>query len=125
MIEVRESAGGLSFLVRVQPRASRNEIDGEWQGALRIRLHVPPVEGRANEALRRLLAAHLNVPLAAVRITSGQRSRLKRVEAVPSRLFLMQKIVPLADFSRSKATLQYTARFRVPGGKRRAPTRAS
>jgi uncharacterized protein len=80
MIEVRECEGGLSFLVRVQPRASRNEADGEWQGALRIRLNVPPVEGRANEALRRFLAAHLNVPLGAVKIASGQRSRLKRVE---------------------------------------------
>lgn len=80
MIEVRECEGGLSFLVRVQPRASRNEIDGEWQGALRIRLNVPPVEGRANEALRRFLAHRLNVPMGAVKIASGQRSRLKRVE---------------------------------------------
>jgi len=64
----------------VQPRANRNEIDGEWQGALRIRLTVPPVEGRANEALRRFLAECLNVPLGAVKIASGQRSRLKRIE---------------------------------------------
>jgi uncharacterized protein len=80
MIAVRESGGALSFMVRVQPRAKRNEIDGEWQGALRIRLNVPPVEGRANEALRRFLAAHLNVPLGAVKIASGEWSRLKRVE---------------------------------------------
>lgn len=44
MIAVRESDGILSFMVRVQPRATRNEIDGEWQGALRIRLNVPPVD---------------------------------------------------------------------------------
>jgi|SRR5579863_94560 len=80
MIEIRERPGGLSFLVRVQPRASRNEIDGEWQGALRVLLNVPPVEGRANEALRRLLADCLNVPLAAVKIASGQHGRLKRIE---------------------------------------------
>ena len=82
MIEIRERQGGLSFLVRVQPRASRNEIDGEWQGALRVRLNVPPVEGRANEALRRFLADCLNVPLAAVKIASGQRCRLKRIEVL-------------------------------------------
>src|SRR6202035_1565122 len=80
MSEIRERQGGLSFLVRVEPRASRNEIDGEWHGALRVRLNVPPVDGRANEALRRFLAHCLNVPLAAVKIASGQRGRLKRIE---------------------------------------------
>jgi uncharacterized protein (TIGR00251 family) len=80
MIQLRECEGGFSFLVRVQPRASRNEIDGERQGALRIRLNAPPLEGRANEALRRFLADCLNVPLGAVKIASGQRSRVKRVE---------------------------------------------
>jgi uncharacterized protein (TIGR00251 family) len=85
MIEVRECEGGLSFLVRVHPRANRNEVDGEWQGALRIRLNVPPLEGRANEALRRFLADSLNVPLGAVKIASGQRSRLKRVEVQGAR----------------------------------------
>ena len=82
MIAIRECPGGVSFLVRVQPRASRNAIDGEWQHALRIRLNVPPVEGRANDALRRFLAAHLNVPVGAVKIASGERSRLKRVEVL-------------------------------------------
>jgi uncharacterized protein (TIGR00251 family) len=80
MIEVREKDGGVIFLVRVQPRASRNEFAGEWQGALRVRLAAPPVDERANEALRRLLAESLNVPQAAVRIAQGQHSRSKRVE---------------------------------------------
>ena len=80
MIEIRESAGSVSFAVRVQPRASRNEITGEWQSALRVRLTAPPVDDKANEELRRLLAERLNVPLAAVRIAHGQRSRSKRVE---------------------------------------------
>ena len=71
MIEIRERQWGLSFLVRVQPRAGRNEIDGEWQGALRVRLNVPPAEGRANEALRHFLADRLNVSLAAVKIAAG------------------------------------------------------
>lgn len=66
--------------MRVQPRASRDEIAGEWQGALKIRVTAPPVDDRANEALRRLLAARLKVPLSAVRIAAGERSRTKRVE---------------------------------------------
>lgn len=70
----------VSFTVRVQPRASRDEIAGEYMDALKVRLTAPPVDDRANEALRKLLASRLNVPLAAVRIASGQRSRTKRVE---------------------------------------------
>jgi uncharacterized protein (TIGR00251 family) len=79
-VEVTEKDGAVSFAVRVQPRARRDEIAGEWQDALKIRLIAPPVDDRANEALRRLLAARLKVPLSAVRIASGERSRTKRVE---------------------------------------------
>jgi uncharacterized protein (TIGR00251 family) len=79
VIEVEERDGAASFSVRVTVRASRNAVEGEWQGALKVRLASPPVEGRANEALRRLLADHLNVPLSAVEIVSGERSRTKRL----------------------------------------------
>ena len=79
-MQVREKDGVVSFAVRVQPRASRDEIAGEWQDALKIRLTAPPVDDRANEALRRLLAARLKVPLSAVKIAWGGRSRTKRVE---------------------------------------------
>jgi uncharacterized protein (TIGR00251 family) len=70
----------VSFVVRVQPRANRDEIAGEWQEGLKIRLTAPPVDDRANEALRRFLAASLKVPLSAVKIAAGERSRTKRVE---------------------------------------------
>ncbi len=75
MIEVRQSAGHVTFLVRVQPNASRSELAGEWQGALRVRLAAPPLEDRANDALRRFLADRLSVPLSAVRDgTRGEHS---------------------------------------------------
>jgi uncharacterized protein len=80
MVEVRESDGVVTFSVRVQPRASRSEIVGEWQGSLRARLAAAPVDDKANEELRRLLADDLNVTIAAVKILSGHRSRSKRVE---------------------------------------------
>lgn len=80
MIEVQGSSGGVSFLVRVQPGASRTEIGGEWEGALRIRLAERAHDGRANEALRRLLAVRLKVSAGAVKIVRGERSRTKRVE---------------------------------------------
>jgi uncharacterized protein len=79
-MQVTEKDGAVSFAVRVQPRASRDEIAGEWQDALKIRLTAPPIDDRANDALRRLLAARLKVPLSAVRIAAGERSRSKRVE---------------------------------------------
>ena len=80
MIQLAERDGAVTFSVRVQPRSSRDAIEGEWQGALKVRLTAPPVDDRANEALRRLLAERLKLPLAAVRIVSGERSRTKRVE---------------------------------------------
>jgi len=79
-MRVEEKDGVVSFAVRVQPRSSRDEIAGEYQDALKIRLTAPPVDDRANEALRKFLAARLKLPLAAVRIASGARSRTKRVE---------------------------------------------
>ncbi len=80
MIDLVESNGSVTFAVRVQPRASRDAIEGEWQGALKIRVTAPPVDDRANEACRHLLAQRLNIPTSAVRILSGERSRNKRVE---------------------------------------------
>jgi len=68
--------------VRVIPRASRDAIEGEYQGALKVRLTAPPIEDRANDALRRLLAARLNVPVSAVRIVGGEKNRNKRVSVV-------------------------------------------
>ena len=78
-MEITANDDGVSFYVQVQPRASRDAIEGEFADALRIRLAAPPLDDRANEALRRLLAERLNVPRAAVRIVAGEKSRRKRV----------------------------------------------
>jgi len=80
VIEFIERGSAILLVVRVVPRASRDAIDGEWQGALKIRLAAPPVDDRANESLCRFLAAHLNIAPSAVRIVSGEKSRTKRVE---------------------------------------------
>lgn len=79
MIEVVEHDGSAIFAVRVVPRGSRDVMEGEYAGALKIRLTAPPVADRANGALRRLLAERLNVPIAAVRIIAGEKSRTKRI----------------------------------------------
>ncbi|MGB2622886.1 MAG: DUF167 domain-containing protein [Candidatus Acidiferrum sp.] len=80
MLEIQEGTGKVVFEVRVQPRASKDEVAGEMGGALKIRLQAPAVENRANEALVELLAHLLKTPKSAVRILSGERSRTKRVE---------------------------------------------
>ena len=74
------ATGTVSFPVRVQPRASTDEIAGVIGGALKIRLQAPAVENRANEALVEFLAHLLKTPKSAVRILGGERSRTKRVE---------------------------------------------
>ena len=79
MLTLEERPHEVVFLVRVQPRASREGIDGVREGALRVRLTAPPVEGEANAALVRLLAGRLHLPKSAVRILSGERGRLKRI----------------------------------------------
>jgi uncharacterized protein len=68
------------FEVRVQPRASRNEIVGIREGVVRVRLQAPPVDGAANEALVRFLADEFGVAARNVRIVSGFGSRNKVVE---------------------------------------------
>ena len=73
-------SGTVKFTVRVQPRASKDEIVGAVEGALKIRLRAPAIENRANEALVVFLAGLLKRPKSAVRIQSGEHGRTKRVE---------------------------------------------
>ena len=80
MVETQERDGAIVFSVRVQPRASKDEIAGEMGGALKIRLRAPAVEDRANEALIDFLAGLLKTSRSAVSILSGERSRVKRME---------------------------------------------
>ena len=72
--------GAVRFGVRVQPRSSRTEVAGVHAGALKVRLHAPPVDGAANEALVAFLAEALGVPRRQVRIVAGASSRAKVVE---------------------------------------------
>ena len=95
MLDIQERENGLIVLVKVQPRASRDEIAGEMNGALKIRLQTPAVEDRANEALVEFLARLLKTSKSAVRILSGERSRSKRLEI---RGVTRQQIMALLTF---------------------------
>ena len=79
-IQVPQQGAKVVFRVRVQARAAQDALCGERNGALKVRLAAPPVDGRANEALCRFLASQLNVPLRAVKILSGERGCTKLIE---------------------------------------------
>jgi uncharacterized protein (TIGR00251 family) len=64
--------------VRVQPRASRNEVTAWRDSVLHVRLTAPPVEGAANAACRDFLAEWLGVKRSQVELIAGQKSRAKR-----------------------------------------------
>jgi hypothetical protein len=65
--------------VQVVPNASRTVVAGMHDGALRVRLMAPPIDGRANAALLAWLALSLGLPRRAVQLLSGDSSRRKRV----------------------------------------------
>ncbi len=65
--------------VKVSPRSSGNQIIGFGEGMIKVKLTAPPVEGRANKALKGLLAKRLGLSKGNVEIISGERSRQKSV----------------------------------------------
>ena len=81
MISYREEGGSLVFAVRVVPRASKTAAAGEHDGALKVRVAAPPVEGAANEELTRFLAKRLGVSNGAVEVVVGHTSKSKVIRA--------------------------------------------
>ena len=80
--KITEAEGGVTFAVRVVPRASKNEIAGIHGDALKVRLTAPPVEGRANEALIAFLAKRLGVRKSQVEIVAGATLRRKMIRVI-------------------------------------------
>ena len=75
-------SGGVSLAVKLQPRASTNEIvaQREFGAELRIKVTAPPVDAAANEALIRLLAERFDCPRSAVQLVRGHTSRHKIIK---------------------------------------------
>jgi len=78
-LQIAEREEGSIFWVRVSPRSNQDKIAGPYGDALKIRLTAPPVDGKANRALREFLADRLDVAPSAVEILTGHTSRQKRV----------------------------------------------
>ncbi|MDR2244413.1 MAG: DUF167 family protein [Burkholderiales bacterium] len=82
----REDGDDLVLTLYVQPGAKRTEIQGRYDGALKVRLAAPPVDGKANQALLRFLADTFGVGLRAVTLEQGQSNRHKIVRiAAPTK----------------------------------------
>jgi uncharacterized protein (TIGR00251 family) len=83
-LPVKSVPGGVTFAVRLTPRARKSEIVGVQDDALKVKLAAPPVKGAANAALCAFLAEQLGVRKNAVTLNAGQTSRQKvvRVEGM-------------------------------------------
>ena len=77
MIPIHESAAGVTFAVKIHPRAKKDGITGELGDALKLSLTAPPVEGKANEACIEFFAKLLKLPRSSITIAAGQTSRNK------------------------------------------------
>jgi uncharacterized protein (TIGR00251 family) len=75
----KKQANAVTLPIRIQPRASKNEIIRREDGGLKIRLTAPPVDGAANDALIRFLSDAFSVPKSSIEIVSGHTSRDKIV----------------------------------------------
>jgi uncharacterized protein (TIGR00251 family) len=87
------SNDGIILSLHIQPRASKNEVCGVQDSALKIRLTSPPVDGAANKLCREFLAGLFKVPKSAVEIISGETSRHKRVRICDSDVVRLTQIV--------------------------------
>ncbi|MGI6225339.1 MAG: DUF167 domain-containing protein [Peptococcales bacterium] len=77
MIELKENDNGLLIKIKVQPRASKNEIKGVQGNAIKVRLTSPPVDGAANLACQNFFAQICDLPKSQVQIVAGLTSRNK------------------------------------------------
>jgi uncharacterized protein (TIGR00251 family) len=77
MIPIRETAKGVTFSIKVQPRAKKTAITGTVGDALRMSLTAPPVDGKANQAVVEFFADIFKIPRSSVTIASGKTSRFK------------------------------------------------
>lgn len=77
---LRVQSDGVYLAVKLQPRASRNEIQGPQGDELKIKVTAPPVDSAANEALIKLLCEILDCPRNAVELVRGQTSRHKWIK---------------------------------------------
>lgn len=79
MVSIKQCDGYITIKVRVQPKASKNEIAGIFDDALKVTLTAPPVDNEANKALCAFLAKRLKISRGSVSVIGGATGRNKVV----------------------------------------------
>jgi uncharacterized protein (TIGR00251 family) len=91
-----EKSGAVVVDIHVVPNARQTDLDGLHDGALRVRLHAPPVDGKANEALVAWLAQRLDIPRRSVSLIRGLSHRRKqlRIDAAVAQTARWERLLP-------------------------------
>ncbi len=79
MLQIQEDKDGSTFWIVVKPRSKRNEIVDVREGALRVRVTAPPVDGAANEACRKLISKTFGISKTSIAIRKGKTSQKKLI----------------------------------------------
>lgn len=99
---IRETTAGVTLAVRAQPGAKKTAINGIYgeggAAQLKIAVHAPPLEGRANQALIEFLAETFEIPRSSVALISGETNR--------SKVFLLRGLTELQVRGRLQSWLQ-------------------
>ena len=82
MLQLKEDKDGVLFWIVVKPRSGKNEIVDIREGALRVRVTAPPIEGAANEACRKLLSKALGISKTSISIQKGKSSQKKLIHCL-------------------------------------------
>jgi uncharacterized protein len=93
MSTFKESASGVTFAIKVVPRASKNQIVRLEGDAIKIRLNAPPVDGKANDALIEFLADLLQVRRAQIEIVTGHTARHKVVRVLGANIRRVEEMI--------------------------------
>lgn len=75
----QETTEGVIITLHVLPNAPKSEVVGEYNGALKVKIKAPPVDGKANKAIIEFFSELLNVAKNKIEILKGDKSKHKRV----------------------------------------------
>ena len=94
MLVISEKDNSIDIDIIAKPKASRNSIEGEHDGALKISITAPPDKGKANKAIIKLLSKSLKIAQSSISILSGETSRRKKIRIVGVTSEQIRNLVP-------------------------------